>query len=51
MALQVTLNDDFELLYSFGKEPLTERMLSDAEEFLVLCVSKSSNSKRFDDLK
>lgn len=51
MGLQVTLNGGFELLHSFGKEPLTQKMLSDAEEFLVHCVSKSTKSKRFDDLR
>lgn len=54
MALKPTLGHGFDLLHSFGKEPLTEFMISQAEEFLVRCLSKSKsniNVQRFDNLR
>ena len=40
-----------ELLMSFGKTELSDVDISNAEEFLVRCLSKTSHAKTFDDLR
>ena len=49
-ALKVAENLS-ELLVNFGKEPLNEVMISDAEKFLVSCLSSSCKSNTFDELR
>lgn len=46
-----TLESGAELLMSFGKTELSDVDISNAEEFLVRCLSKTSRAKTFDDLR
>ena len=51
MGLKTALEYGFELLHSFGKEPLTEEMIKLAERFLVRCLSTNKNTATFDELR
>ena len=51
MALRTAMEYGFDLLHYFGKEPLTEEMVSLAERFLVQCMSTKTRVTTFDELR
>ena len=51
MALQTANEHGFDLLHSFGKEPLTEEIILLAERFLVYCLTKKESITTFDELR
>ena len=51
MGLKAAIDHGFDLLYSFGKEPLTDEMISLAEKYLVFCMLKKGSVTTFDKLR
>ena len=49
MGLKATLKYGFDLLHSFGKEWLTEEVITLAEQYLVWCMSTNQNRTSFDE--
>ena len=51
-AIKTVTQDYYHLLTEFGKSEMDNRSNSNAEEYLIHCLSKSaSNEKRFNDLR
>ena len=50
-ALEVVEGGLSESLSKFGKQPLSERQISNAEHFLVKCYNQKTKAMTFDDLK
>ena len=51
MCLKAAIDHGFHLLCSFGKEPLTDEMISLAEKYLVFCMLKKGSVTTFDKLR
>ena len=50
-ALKVAEQSGHENIKLFGREKITQNMVSSAEKYLVSCLSINSNSKTFDELR
>ena len=50
-ALKVLEGGLVESLLEFGRQPLSENHVSNAENFLVKCYNQKANAKTFDDLR
>ena len=50
-AFQAVVKCSYELLISFGKSKITDKMILLAEKFLVELILKSSENSNFDDIR